>query len=78
MKYHASATATATTTRPDMEVLSTLSAQSFYESLGFVKVKEMVVPLSDKCPFPCILLRRPDDGRNRPAELDDVTGPMEK
>lgn len=48
--------------RPDMEVISTLSAQSFYESLGFVKVNDMVVPLSDKCPFPAILMRRPDLG----------------
>jgi GNAT superfamily N-acetyltransferase len=67
VKYHASGTTTTTTIRPDMEVLSTLSAQSFYESLGFVKVKEMVVPLSDKCPFPCILLRRPDDDGKSPG-----------
>ena len=55
------ATSTMSATRPDMEVISTLSAQSFYESLGFVKIKDMVVPLADNtCPFPAILMRRPD------------------
>jgi len=57
------ASSTVSALRPDMEVISTLSAQSFYKSLGFVKVKDMVVPLSDnKCPFPAILMRRPDSG----------------
>jgi hypothetical protein len=56
--------------RPDMEVISTLSAQSFYKSLGFVKVKDMVVPLSDnKCPFPAILMRRPDSGCEQQQDL---------
>jgi N-acetylglutamate synthase-like GNAT family acetyltransferase len=46
--------------RPDMEVLSTLTAESFYASLGFERVKEMIVPLSEDCPFPAVLMRRPD------------------
>lgn len=51
--------------RPDMEVLSTLSAESFYASLGFAKVRDIDVPFGPNCLFPSILMRRPDnyDGR---------------
>ncbi len=46
--------------RPDMEVFSTLTAESFYASLGFQKIQDVIIPLSDDCPFPSILMRRPD------------------
>jgi GNAT superfamily N-acetyltransferase len=46
--------------RPHMEVFSTLSAESFYKSLGFEKVKEITIPFSGDCPFPAVLMRRPD------------------
>lgn len=48
--------------RPDMEVFSTLTAESFYASMGFQKVKDMSIPLGDDCEFPSILMRRPDGG----------------
>ena len=41
-----------------LEVFSTLTAEPFYASCGFEKVKELTLPLSDKCNFPCILMRR--------------------
>lgn len=41
-----------------MEVFSTLTAESFYASLGFRKVEDRKIPLAENCPFPCILMRR--------------------
>lgn len=41
-----------------LEVFSTLTAEPFYASCGFEKVKELNLPLSDECNFPCILMRR--------------------
>eukprot|EP00980_Cylindrotheca_fusiformis_P007842 scaffold1669_cov129-Cylindrotheca_fusiformis.AAC.53 len=46
--------------KPDMEVFSTLTAESFYESLGFEKMKEIMIPLGEDCPFPAIQMRRPN------------------
>ncbi len=44
---------------PAMEVISSLTAESFYESLGFEKVKSLNVPLGEDCDFPATLMRRP-------------------
>ena len=41
-----------------LEVFSTLTAEPFYASCGFEKVKDLELPLSDECNFPCILMRR--------------------
>ena len=41
-----------------LEVFSTLTAEPFYASCGFEKVKELILPLSENCDFPCILMRR--------------------
>ena len=41
-----------------LEVFSTLTAKAFYESLGFVEVDTLELPLADDCLFPCILMRR--------------------
>ena len=41
-----------------MEVFSTLTAEPFYSSLGFEPIKRMTIPLSNGCPFPCVLMRR--------------------
>ena len=41
-----------------LEVFSTLTAEPFYASCGFEKVKELTLPLSDECNFPCTLMRR--------------------
>eukprot|EP00980_Cylindrotheca_fusiformis_P000182 scaffold31_cov67-Cylindrotheca_fusiformis.AAC.1 len=46
--------------KPDMEVFSTLTGESFYKSLGFEKMKEIMVPLGENCPFPAIHMRRPN------------------
>lgn len=46
--------------RPDMEVFSTLTAESFYASLGFEKIKDITIPIREDCPFPAILMRRPN------------------
>ena len=46
--------------RKDMEVLSTITAESFYASLGFQKIKDIVVPIREDCPFPAVLMRRPN------------------
>lgn len=48
--------------RPSMEVFSTLTAQSFYASLGFEKVKDITIPLREDCQFPAVLMRRPNRG----------------
>ena len=48
------------TRRPDMEVFSTRTAESFYASLGFQKMKDIIIPISEDCAFPSILMRRPD------------------
>jgi hypothetical protein len=40
----------------DVEVYSTITAVPFYESCGFVKVREVVVNLSPTCQFPCWLM----------------------
>jgi len=41
-----------------MEVLSTLTAETFYSSLGFEKVRDMTIPFGENADFPCILMRR--------------------
>ena len=41
-----------------MEVISTLTAEPFYASLGFEKVQDMSLPLGENCNFPCTLMRR--------------------
>ena len=46
--------------RPYMEVYSTLSAESFYKSLGFEKVEEITIPICEDCQFPAVLMRRPN------------------
>ena len=43
----------------ELEVFSTLTAESFYASLGFITVEHTTVALSGNCMFPCILMRRP-------------------
>ncbi|KAG7365813.1 GNAT family acetyltransferase [Nitzschia inconspicua] len=43
---------------PAMEVYSTLTAESFYASLGFRTIKETLIPLSDDCLFPALLMKR--------------------
>jgi N-acetylglutamate synthase-like GNAT family acetyltransferase len=44
---------------PAMEVFSTLTAESFYASLGFERVERITIPIREDCPFPAILMRRP-------------------
>mmetsp|Transcript_3622 Transcript_3622/g.8062 ORF Transcript_3622/g.8062 Transcript_3622/m.8062 type:complete len:215 (-) Transcript_3622:674-1318(-) len=53
-----------TTLGPDtsLEVISTLNAPAFYESLGFRVIRHLGLPLTDDCVFPTILMRR--DGRS--------------
>ena len=41
-----------------LEVFSTITAAPFYASVGFEKVKELSLPLTEDCNFPCILMRR--------------------
>ncbi|KAL3923537.1 MAG: hypothetical protein SGILL_001596 [Bacillariaceae sp.] len=41
-----------------LEVYGTLTAAPFYASVGFEKVKDLTLPLTDDCNFPCILMRR--------------------
>jgi len=41
-----------------IEVFSTLTAESFYGSLGFEPVKYMTIPMAEDCHFPCVLMRR--------------------
>jgi len=41
-----------------LEVFSTFTAEPFYASVGFDKVKEMTVPLTADFDFPCTLMRR--------------------
>ena len=43
----------------NLEVFSTITAEPFYKSLGFEKVKEITIPIRDDCEFPAILMRRP-------------------
>jgi hypothetical protein len=43
-----------------MDVYSTMTAVPFYESCGFVKVRETVVTLAAECPFPCCLMELRD------------------
>jgi GNAT superfamily N-acetyltransferase len=45
---------------PAMEVISSLTAESFYTSLGFEKVESLTVPLGGDCDFPATLMRRPE------------------
>lgn len=59
-EYQAS-TSSSSSPPPDMEVFSTLTAESLYASLGFEKVKDMIIPISEKYPFPSILMRRPGE-----------------
>lgn len=42
----------------DLEVYSTLTAQLFYESLGFVRIATVHLPLRSDCNFPSVLMRR--------------------
>ena len=42
-----------------MEVYSTLTAEPYYASLGFVTEKKLELPLGPDCLFPCLLMRRP-------------------
>ena len=46
---------------PAMEVYSTLTAESFYASLGFQSEERVTLPLGNDCDFPCILMRRPSE-----------------
>ena len=41
-----------------LEVFSTLTAESFYGSLGFELIKHMTLPILEDCDFPCTLMRR--------------------
>lgn len=41
-----------------MEVFSTLTAQSFYASLGFQPMEQLNITLGDDCLFPAVLMRR--------------------
>jgi Acetyltransferase (GNAT) domain len=43
---------------PAMEVFSTLTAESFYASLGFRTVEKVSIPLGEDCPFPALLMKR--------------------
>lgn len=43
---------------PAIEVMSSLTAESFYSSLEFEKVKSLTIPLGDDCDFPATLMRR--------------------
>mmetsp|Transcript_12007 Transcript_12007/g.28717 ORF Transcript_12007/g.28717 Transcript_12007/m.28717 type:complete len:179 (+) Transcript_12007:102-638(+) len=47
---------------PQMEVFSTITAESFYASLGFEKVRDITIPIRDDCQFPAVLMRRPHIG----------------
>lgn len=42
-----------------LEVFSTLTAQTFYESLGFEAVGSIDIPLTATCKFPSVIMRRP-------------------
>ena len=55
---------------PTMEVFSTLTAESFYASLGFRAVKEVRIPLGEGCEFPAILMRR--DVKTESVEDNDA------
>lgn len=44
--------------RPKMEVFSTITAESFYASLGFEKVSDITIPIGFACQFPAVLMRR--------------------
>lgn len=48
-----------------LEVFSTLTAKSFYASLGFEVVKDIEIPLGEDILFPSILMRRPS------SKIDD-------
>mmetsp|Transcript_3629 Transcript_3629/g.8095 ORF Transcript_3629/g.8095 Transcript_3629/m.8095 type:complete len:216 (+) Transcript_3629:104-751(+) len=41
-----------------LEVISTITARPFYESIGFRVIQHMELPLADDCLFPSILMRR--------------------
>ncbi|KAL3923595.1 MAG: hypothetical protein SGARI_006186 [Bacillariaceae sp.] len=41
-----------------MEVFSTLTAESFYASLGFQTIQKLEIPLGDDCSFPALLMKR--------------------
>jgi GNAT superfamily N-acetyltransferase len=43
---------------PTLEVYSTITAQSFYSSLGFETIEHLTVPLPNGADFPAILMRR--------------------
>ena len=45
-------------TKTPLEVFSTLTAEPFYTSVGFQKVKELTLPIAKDCDFPCVLMRR--------------------
>ena len=52
---------TTSTYTPTMEVFSTITAEKFYQSLGFQTIQHMTVPINDQCDFPCILMRRQEE-----------------
>uniref|UniRef100_A0A7S1VTA9 N-acetyltransferase domain-containing protein n=1 Tax=Grammatophora oceanica TaxID=210454 RepID=A0A7S1VTA9_9STRA len=43
---------------PEMEVYSTITAIPFYASLGFVRDRDVSIPLTPTCIFPSVLMRR--------------------
>jgi GNAT superfamily N-acetyltransferase len=47
-------------TGPDtvLELFSTITAQPFYESLGFEAVESFMIPLTASCQFPSVIMRR--------------------
>jgi GNAT superfamily N-acetyltransferase len=53
---------------PTLEVYSTLTAEPFYTSLGFVPVENLEIQLRPNCLFPTILMRR--ESRSS-SELDN-------
>ena len=42
----------------ELEVFSTLTAEPFYASFGFIPFKRVEIPLAKDCLFPCIIMRR--------------------
>lgn len=48
---------------PEMEVFSTLTAEPFFRSCGFVTVQWLEVEMEKDLFFPCLLMRRPAEGR---------------
>jgi len=56
-------------TKTTLEVLSSLTAEPFYASCGFQKIKECTLPLSPECKFPCVLMRRD------PCQLEERKDP---